>query len=1053
MENRTPTADLGSSPEKKSSFIESMEEEMRRSAAHMERRSRRNNSFKGGRGTEGLVMNGFDEAGARKRRINTFPRAFTLPMNNVDGLHSSDEDGERGELGDVLSPLGGAPGGALLGDVPADCETKQNGFYRAVSSESGGGSSSRESSVPLDHCSSSVESLSSPHQHQRRRGHTPRSSASPPPVAAKPKRTTPTGVVSPYRNSSPRVNNSMRASSAPPPDTTTTTKPAPQKECISQQSHNKASAAGLETKSIPVKSFSNRHNRSHLIKQRGGEQTQESHSKQASNIRPSKSESKIHITVSSTVDLSRIADQDKTGEKTLPVPTEMETKASLQLVVKDLQAQLREKSEAFDEMQQQNEKIVYEKDEEIKRLVKESHKMEREKWELLKRARDAAERALHLRTQLDTKDTTLRSFQSELEHKRAELTSVKSANTSLRALINDLRTHSKPSTVDVAVQAEMIGGSLRRNRSMELAFTQGGLSQEQEVAPFDRSSVRLSSSTMGEPWGERAGWEKEAESSSLFEEGREQSSSSLPLGSVSQPDGPTTSGSGRRSGRRLKKPAIFGKMKRSSGKRGSISSVDGLELPGSSSIVHGSSRGATPISAPYQSVAPETREHWRILEEAKSVPFSQWSIRTIVAWLEAGIGMSQYTAAVRERVTSGHALLALSDADMEKKLGMALPLHRRKLKLAIHEQHSPQSCQFPEAGKIDHSWVAFEWASDCGLGHLTETLVCNLVDGRLLNSLSRDDLKRYLKVTKKLDQLSFLAGVELLRMHDFNRQAIQEHRRTSRNPLYWTNRDVCEWLKSVQLTTYAHNVIGRSVHGALLFLERGSFTADQLASILQVPMSKTHHRKLLANKMAALFSEDIDDSLEPIAPPSLSSLSRSPDRRVGSPDYRKGSPDRRHRSPDQRHGSPDHGGVRSPSVNSMDCPHPTRKNSLIRNSQPALHTFTAMPPSYNLTPPTRPPAFQRTGSHPALSSEKIKDDTAERLRMSLRESALRSVQVSSPTHRADSPLRAQQRGGTPTHRAESPRLSLPGHAPHIARGDSPIIQRCLTPSMLSSTTV
>ena len=59
--------------------------------------------------------------------------------------------------------------------------------------------------------------------------------------------------------------------------------------------------------------------------------------------------------------------------------------------------------------------------------------------------------------------------------------------------------------------------------------------------------------------------------------------------------------------------------------------------------------------------------------------------------------------------------------------------------------------------------------------------------------------------------------------------------------------------------TYAHNVIGRSVHGALLFLERGSFTADQLASILQVPMSKTHHRKLLANKMAALFSEDIDE--------------------------------------------------------------------------------------------------------------------------------------------------------------------------------------------------
>ena len=80
------------------------------------------------------------------------------------------------------------------------------------------------------------------------------------------------------------------------------------------------------------------------------------------------------------------------------------------------------------------------------------------------------------------------------------------------------------------------------------------------------------------------------------------------------------------------------------------------------------------------------------------------------------------------------------------------------------------SCPFPHAGKIDHSWVAFEWATDCGFQHLTEVLAEHLVDGRVLNSLSRDDLKKYLKISKKLDQLSFLSGVELLRMHEFNRE-------------------------------------------------------------------------------------------------------------------------------------------------------------------------------------------------------------------------------------------------------------------------------------------
>ena len=78
--------------------------------------------------------------------------------------------------------------------------------------------------------------------------------------------------------------------------------------------------------------------------------------------------------------------------------------------------------------------------------------------------------------------------------------------------------------------------------------------------------------------------------------------------------------------------------------------------------------------------------------------------------------------------------------------------------------------QYSRVGKIDHSWVAFEWAHDCGLAHLTEILTANLVDGRVLNSLNKDDLKKYLRITKKADQLSFLSGVELLRMHEFNRE-------------------------------------------------------------------------------------------------------------------------------------------------------------------------------------------------------------------------------------------------------------------------------------------
>lgn len=50
-----------------------------------------------------------------------------------------------------------------------------------------------------------------------------------------------------------------------------------------------------------------------------------------------------------------------------------------------------------------------------------------------------------------------------------------------------------------------------------------------------------------------------------------------------------------------------------------------------------------------------------------------------------------------------------------------------------------------------------------------------------------------------MEQLSFLSGVELLRMHEFRREAIRAHRQTTNNPLYWTNTDVCLWLKRINM--------------------------------------------------------------------------------------------------------------------------------------------------------------------------------------------------------------------------------------------------------------
>jgi len=62
--------------------------------------------------------------------------------------------------------------------------------------------------------------------------------------------------------------------------------------------------------------------------------------------------------------------------------------------------------------------------------------------------------------------------------------------------------------------------------------------------------------------------------------------------------------------------------------------------------------------------------------------------------------------------------------------------------------------KYPQAGTLHHIWVAKTWASDIGLPQLADTLLMNLVDGRVLNSFSKDDLRKYLKINRKIEQVS-----------------------------------------------------------------------------------------------------------------------------------------------------------------------------------------------------------------------------------------------------------------------------------------------------------